>query len=229
MISRKVIIAIDGPAGSGKNELAARVARALGYFNLDTGAMYRAVALLALRNGVDPADKDEVKRLAGQARIEMAEDGRTVLNGEDVSGELRRLDVTKAVSAVAGNEGVRGILVARQREMAQGRAVVAQGRDIGTCVFPDATVKIYLDAPAAVRAERRHKELLETKGSAPSVAEIQTAIEERDRLDMMRTVGPLQCTADYLRLDNTKLNAEETAEAALALIREHIDRKEAVC
>jgi len=209
MRSRSVI-AIDGPAGAGKSTVARRLAARLGYRFLDTGALYRAVTLAVLRAGIDPSDAGRVADLAGAAQIALDPRGtppRVLLDGEDVSREIRGPAVTRAVSTVAANPAVRAAMVPFQRAFADEGGVVAEGRDIGTVVFPDAAMKFFLDADAAVRAARRALE----RGEA-DVASVEAEIRERDRKDTEREAAPLRAAPDAEVVDTTRLSAEEVVD-----------------
>jgi cytidylate kinase len=211
------IVAIDGPAGAGKSTVARRLAERLGWRFLDTGAMYRAVTLKALRTGVSPADEESMARLADAAEIELRPVGgvhKVFLDGEDVSAEIRGPEVSNSVPAVAALSRVRKAMVRVQRKFAEAGPVVAEGRDMGTVVFPDAGVKFYLDADDSVRAARRAAE----RGDA-DVAGVRTEQRERDRQDSTRTHSPLMKAADAVRLDSTTLSVEEVVERMLSTVR----------
>jgi cytidylate kinase len=208
-----LIIAIDGPAGSGKSTVARAVARRLGFTYIDSGAMYRAVALWALRLGMDLKDLHRLEQLAREAHIELP-DGRVLLNGEDVTAEIREPQVSEAASRVAAQPGVRRAMRAEQRRIgAAGRAVM-EGRDIGTVVFPEAQVKIFLDAQPEARAQRRALEL----GAA--VDDVARDLEARDQRDRNRAEAPLAQAPDAEYLDTTHLTPVQVEEAVLKLVRE---------
>lgn len=212
------IVAIDGPAGAGKSTVARRLAARLGWRFLDTGALYRAVALKALRSGVAPADAEAMARLAETADIEIrVADGaqKVLLDGEDVSREIRSPEVSNSVPAVAAHARVREAMRPRQRAFAARGRVVAEGRDMGTVVFQDAGVKFYLDADPAVRAARRAAE----RGDA-DVSRVETEQRERDRQDSTRDVAPLRAAPDAIRVDATHLSVEEVVETLFAKVRE---------
>jgi len=208
------VIAIDGPAGSGKSTVARLLAARLGCLYLDTGAMYRAVAYLALRDGVALDDAASLTALTRSAHISFTPEGRVLAGDVDVSEEIRRPSVSAAVSEVSAHAAVREILVGEQRRLARDGDCVMEGRDIGTVVFPDAAVKIYLTADPDVRAERRRKELI-AKGEHTSSAETLAAIEARDRFDAGREVAPLRVADDAVVVDTTALGIDEVV-AALA-------------
>jgi cytidylate kinase len=221
--SRKLIIAIDGPVGSGKSTLAQRVAEMMGYVYIDTGAMYRAVALKALRHGISLDAADELESLAAGTRIDLrAQDGRqqVVLDAEDVTAAIRTPDVAQAASKVAVIPGLRHVLVAEQRRAGQQGGVVMEGRDIGSVVFPEAGLKIFLTASPEVRAERRWREH-EQKGDAISLERTLDEIHERDLRDRERASSPLVRAADAVVVDSTAMEPEEVARLVVMLAREH--------
>ncbi len=207
---RKLVIAIDGPAGSGKSTIAARLAKKLGYVNLESGAMYRALALKALEQQVSLEDPEALRALAAstEIRLEPQPDGnRVLLDGRDVSQRIRESDVTLAASRVSIHPPVRQIMVSRQRAMGANGGVVMEGRDIGTAVFPNADVKVFLDADARVRAERR----VAQNGTLTS-EEAQRTVEDlvaRDQRDRTRAVSPLVPAADAVILDSTNLSIDD--------------------
>lgn len=218
-MSKRLIIAIDGPAGAGKSTLARRVALRLGAVYIDTGAMYRAVALWAMRTGIPLDDSHRLEALAKNASIEfIAGDDRLLLNGEDVTEAIRTLEVASAASEVAAVAGVRRQMVEMQREIAANSSVVMEGRDIGTVVFPDADVKIFLDATSEIRAQRRAEELGEKKIPF-DLDRLRQQIEERDARDRNRTASPLLQAQDATYLDSSKLTPIEAEEAILKIIR----------
>src|SRR5262245_25695607 len=189
-----MIVTIDGPAGAGKSSIARRLAERLGYQFLDTGAMYRAVALAALRRGLGDGDAHAIARLAGELAIDMRHE-RTILNGEDVSAAIRTSDVSVAVYLAADNVAVRERLVQLQRQIAQGRDTVTEGRDQGTVAFPAAECKIFLTASPGVRARRRYEELI-ARGEAANYDDVLAQQQDRDRRDAARPVGALIKAAD---------------------------------
>lgn len=209
---KQIIIAIDGPAGAGKSTIARSLAHRLGFTYIDTGAMYRAVALWALRTGIDLDDLHRLEQLAREAHIEFAGD-LVRLNGEDVTGAIREARVSEAASKVSLAPGVRRALREEQRRIGGSQSVVMEGRDIGTVVFPDADVKIYLDADPNIRARRRAKEI------GAEVDPIAREIAERDQRDRTRTEAPLTQAPDAEYLDSTGLSPGEVEEAILNLVR----------
>lgn len=220
-----MIVAIDGPAGSGKSTVAKMLAERLGFHYLDTGAMYRAVALTALRRGVDPLDERAVTAIARDAFIEFEHDAgsavptRILFDGEDVSLAIRAPEVDDAVSAVAKLPRVREAMVERQRAQIEYGDLVAEGRDIGTVVFPDAAVKVFLTASPEERARRRHVEL-EERGVRVAQDEVQDAMTARDTADSTRKAAPLMAAADARVLDTTDLDIEQVVDAIAAIVEE---------
>jgi len=201
------VIAIDGPAGSGKSTVARRLAERLGLEYLDTGAMYRAVTFAALRRGIDPADTEPVEKLAQVVDLEVTTDGVTV-DGVDASIEIRGPEVSRAVSLVAANPGVRRELVRRQREWTHERGGgVLEGRDIGTVVFPDAMLKVYLSARPDVRAERRAAEVTELDYET-----VAADMARRDALDQGRDTDPLRRADGALEIDTSDMTVDEIVE-----------------
>jgi cytidylate kinase len=218
----KLILAIDGPVGSGKSTVARRVAAMLGYTHLDSGAMYRAVGLKALRCGVPLDSPERLSELAGAARIDLLpRDGklRVLLDGEDVTDAIRAPEVSHAASVVAVVPGVRHPMVAEQRRAGEQGGVVMEGRDIGSVVFPHADLKIFLDASPEVRASRRQREL-EEKGEAMEFEKVLAEVHVRDRRDREREMSPLVRAADAVVVDNTAMDAEETARVIVLLAEE---------
>ncbi|MBL8230590.1 MAG: (d)CMP kinase [Bryobacterales bacterium] len=219
-MSKKIVVAIDGPAGAGKSTIARRLADRLSFLYIDTGAMYRAVALWAVRNGTDFSDMHRLEQLAVAAEIGLEDRGSKVtLNGEDISTAIRNQQISDGASKVSTIAGVRRALVDKQREMALEQSVVMEGRDIGTIVFPNAEIKIYLDASVDVRAERRLKELL-AKGADVTLEQIAKEIRERDERDRTRTASPLMQAPDAIYLDSSDLAIEQVEEAILKIVRE---------
>jgi CMP/dCMP kinase len=218
----KLIIAIDGPVGSGKSTVARSVARLLGYSYLDSGAMYRAVAWKAQRDGVLLDSPASLAVLAENTRIDLTQEGaalRVSVDGTDVTEAIRSAEVARGASQVALVPEVRRVLVDRQRSAGQAGGVVMEGRDIGTVVFPDAHLKIFLEASPEVRAERRRREVL-AKGQAVESGDMLEQVRERDRRDCERAVSPLTRAADAVLVDNTAMDAEETARLIVLLAKE---------
>ena len=220
--ARKIIVAIDGPAGAGKSTIARHVARHFGLLNLETGAMYRAFALKALRADIPFQDRQRLEALAAETVIRLEpgeEDNRVLLDGEDVTGLIRNQTVTDAASQVSVWPAIRAWLVRLQQRMGAEGGVVMEGRDIGTVVFPKAELKIFLDASPEVRAERRWKEHQE-KGDHLTVFQVLEEVRQRDQRDRERKVSPLVRAADAVIVDNTAMDVEETARLIVMLARE---------
>jgi cytidylate kinase len=219
------VIAIDGPAASGKSTLGLRLANALGYLFFDTGIMYRAVTWLALQRGIDVRDEAAVTALAEKTQIEVApasrSDGRAgdiLVEGTDITWETRLPEVEANVSIVSAHRGVRSALSQQQRRIGQRGHIVMVGRDIGTVVLPEADLKIYLDASPEQRARRRYDEII-ARGAHADYNEILNKVIERDRIDSTRDVAPLKAAEDAVVLDSDKLDADEVFERVLALCR----------
>ncbi|HEY5068332.1 MAG TPA: (d)CMP kinase, partial [Candidatus Acidoferrum sp.] len=226
---QKLTIAIDGPAGSGKSSLARRVATMLGYLYMDSGAMYRAVALKALRRKLPLNDERALSAIARETHVELKRPSAAqeaagakncvFLDGLEVTDEIRTEEVAQAASRLATIRDVREVLVAEQQRTGAGGGIVMEGRDIGTVVFPAAQLKIFLDASPEVRAERRWKEHQE-KGHQVSLQEVVEEVRERDRRDRERKVSPLVRAADAVLVDNTAMGIEETARLIVMLVKE---------
>ncbi len=213
MSARRLVIAIDGPAGSGKSTIAARLAKKLGYVNLESGAMYRALALKALESYADLDSEDAMRELAERISIDLIpreEGNRVVMDGRDVSQRIREADVSAAASRVSVHPSVRRIMVARQRAMGEQGGVIMEGRDIGTVVFPNADVKIFLDADVGVRAERR---LLQNAAAANNAHQVKAELAERDRRDQSRAASPLVAAPDAVHLDSTHKSIDQVVAA----------------
>ena len=227
--SRHIVVAIDGPAGAGKSTIARRIAAKMGCLYIDTGAMYRAVGLWALRERMPLDDMHRLDQIARAARIELHGSPEAVLlNGEDVTEAIRAPEVSDAASKVSAIPAVRRALVEKQRQMGERSSVVMEGRDIGTVVFPKASVKIYLDADPAVRARRRVKDLAE-KGRTASLDQVEREMRERDLRDSTRPDSPLIQAPDAVYVDSTPHSLEEVERIILNVVREKTSNgKEAV-
>lgn len=219
-----VSVAIDGPAGAGKSTLARRLAAELGYIYVDTGAMFRTIGLYALRAGKDPKDNEAVNALLPEISLKFAFIGgeqHIYLNGEDVSTAIRTEEVGMAASAVGANPEVRAFLLGMQRDMAKTQDVLMDGRDIGTVVLPDATVKIFLTASPEARATRRWKEY-QQKGVEVSYEEVLADVRQRDYQDTHRATAPLRQADDAQLLDTSEMNFEQSLEAMKKMIVEKV-------
>jgi cytidylate kinase len=217
---RKLTIAIDGPAGAGKSTIAARLARKLGYVNLESGAMYRALALQAIESDASFDDEDALVKLANASRIQLEptiSGNRTLLDGKDVSARIRERDVTEGASRISVHPKVRQWMVSHQREMGAGGGVVMEGRDIGTKVFPDADLKIFLDADPVVREQRRMAQQKISGEVAPNVA---ADLRERDRRDRTRAASPLVAAEDAVVIDSSAMSEDEVLARIEELARE---------
>jgi len=215
---RPLIIAIDGPSGVGKGTVSRALARALDYTHVDTGAMYRAVGWAADQRGLSLTDEDAVSALAATLQLTV-EDGLVVADGTDISRAVRTPDIDKAATAVARMPKVREILVDRQRALARGRGVVMEGRDIGTVVFPDADVKIYLDASPQERARRRAAD--PAHGGGPQeLAAVATALAARDKIDSTRSVSPLMVAPDAIVVDTTDIPVDAVVARVMEMVRQ---------
>ncbi len=222
MSRRKLVIAIDGPAASGKSTTARLAAEALGYLHIDTGAMYRAVTLAVIREGVNPSDVDAIGTLVARIRVEerpSAAGRRVFLNDGDVTDLLRTPEITRTVSAVSALPVVRAAMVREQRRMGADGGVVLEGRDIGTVVFPDADLKFFLIAGIEARARRRLRDL-EAIGERPDADRLRAEIEERDRLDSTRSASPLRQAEGAIVLDTSTLTIPEQVEVVVRAARQ---------
>ena len=221
---RRPIVAIDGPAASGKSTTARLVAERLGYRWVDTGAMYRALALKVVREKIKPWEEGKLREMLGRTEVRLEEgDGglRVLLDGEDVTDLVRSPEVTRAVSWVCALPFVREAMVQLQRRMAAGGGVVMEGRDIGTVVAPDAEVKVFLDADVRERARRRWRELRE-KGMDVSLEDVERELEERDRKDSAREHSPLRRAPDAILVDTTNLSVEEQVERIVRMVEAYV-------
>ena len=226
-MNRTVNIAIDGPAGAGKSTIAKRVAKTLQYIYVDTGAMFRAMAIHLIRMGTDTSDAEAISRDAQSADITIEyRDGEqaVLLNGENVTPYLRTEEVGNMASVSSVNPDVREKMADLQRQLAAKQNVVMDGRDIGTVILPDAQVKIYLTASVEVRGMRRYKELVE-KGQEADLAKIEAEIRERDHRDMTRPIAPLKQADDAVYIDSSDMTIEEVTEAILAICREKLEQE----
>ena len=221
-MSKVFNIAIDGPAGAGKSTIAKRAAAGLGFVYVDTGAMYRAMALYFLRKGIAPEDEKAVSNAAGEVEVTITYEAgaqQVILNGENVSGLIRTEEVSAMASATSVYLPVREKLVELQKRLAEKENVIMDGRDIGTCVLPNADLKIYLTASTKVRAKRRYDELA-ARGEGGSLEAIEAEIEERDYRDMHREHSPLKQAEDAVLVDTSDMTVEEVIEKILELAAE---------
>jgi CMP/dCMP kinase len=219
---RKLTIAIDGPAGAGKSTIASRLARKLGYVNLESGAMYRALALKAIGKDASFDDEAALVQLADNSRIKLEPTiggNRTLLDGRDVSSRIRERDVTEAASRVSVHPKVRAWMVAHQRAMGAGGGIVMEGRDIGTKVFPDADLKIFLDADPVVREQRR---MQQQKIQGEVAANVAAELRERDRRDRTRAVSPLVAAPDAVVIDSTSMSEDDVLEQVERLVKQKL-------
>ena len=220
------VIAIDGPAGAGKSTLAAHLARKFGFLNLETGAMYRALALKAIENDLAFEDEAALMDLAEYTRLALepqAEGNRIFLDGVDVSRRVRDVDVTEAASKVSVHPALRAWMVTQQRKLGERGGVVMEGRDIGTAVFPDAEVKIFLDAAPEVRGNRRFRQRGPENQSKVTEESVLKELRERDSRDRNRAQSPLRPAADAVILDSTAMTLDEVLTAAEAIVRSHVE------
>ncbi len=223
--SLKLTIAIDGPAGAGKSTIAARLARKLGYVNLESGAMYRALALKAIRNDISFDDEPALLALAQRSKVRLEptrEGNRVFLDGMDVSQRIREQDVTNAASRVSIHPSVRQWMVERQRELGTGGGVIMEGRDIGTKVFPHAEVKVFLDAHPEVRQQRRVLQRAE-KGIQAEPQRIAAELQERDLRDRTRAASPLVAAEDAVIIDSSQLSIDQVVDKVEELVRKKLN------
>lgn len=219
------VIAIDGPVASGKSSVARAVAHGLGFVYLDTGAMYRAIGLLAVEAGLSLDDEEAVVALAGGRRLHFDAEGRLFADGRDVSDAIRTLPAGEAASRVSALPGVRRLLVEQQRVLGREVDIVMEGRDIGTNVFPDAEVKVYLDAHPHVRSQRRAAEF-RARGVEVDHHEVLEALRQRDLRDASRAVAPLRKAADAVEIDTSDMTFNEVVDAILALVQSRAEAEQ---
>ena len=213
------VVAIDGPAGTGKGTITKLIAKELGLLNIDTGATFRCVALNMLQEKIDVKEENRIEEMLNRLHIDMYPNGKIYLNGKDVTKKIREKDVNDFVSPVAVLPIVRNKLLEVQRKIAEGKDVIMEGRDIGTVVFPNADVKIYLDAAAEERARRRVLQNQE-KGIKSSYEEVLKGIKDRDKRDSTREIAPLKKAEDAIYVDSTNLSVEEVVEKIIGIIKE---------
>ncbi len=222
-MAKTISIAIDGPAGAGKSTIAKRLAKELGFYYVDTGAIYRTVAYFLDLLGISPKDVDGVERYIDELTVDLYydEEGRqhTLMNGLDVSDDIRTQDISQKASLVSAHAVVREMLLDMQREVAREHNVIMDGRDIGTVVLPKANVKIFLTASAEVRAKRRTDELI-AKGQKADFAKILKEIEQRDYQDSHREIAPLKMARDSVKVDTSELNIDQVVEAIRKIVKE---------
>ena len=222
--ARKLIIAIDGPSGAGKGTIARALAARLAYRHVDTGAMYRAVAWKALSQGLDLHDEAAVASVSDRALFDL-DAGHVLIDGVDVTTAIRTPGIDKGAAAVARHPAVRRALVARQQEMGRGGGVVMEGRDIGTVVFPDADLKIYLDASPEERARRRASDPAHSAAGSSALVDVATALAERDRSDSTRAVSPLAMAGDAIHIETTGVPIESVVEDVMRMVESFIAAK----
>ena len=222
----RINIAIDGPSAAGKSTIANRLAEQLGYIHLDTGAMYRCTALKCVKEGIAFDDEDAVCDMLKDTDMRMTSDGKSFLDGEDVSQEIRTDEISLGASDVSKLKRVREDLVARQQELAKEKGYILDGRDIGTVVLPDAEVKIYLTASAQARAERRYKQNIEKGIETSDIETIRKEIEQRDYQDMHRENSPLRPAEDSITVDTSDMDIEEVVETVMNICQPFLDKEE---
>jgi len=224
-MEKHISIAIDGPAGAGKSTIARRIAKELGYYYVDTGAIYRTVAYFMDLLGISPKDSDGVSRYIDEltVQIEYDEEGvqHMIMNGMDVSNDIRTQDISQKASLISAQPVVREVLLDMQREVARQHNVVMDGRDIGTVVLPDAQVKIFLTASAEVRAKRRTDELL-AKGQKANFDQILKEIQQRDYQDTHRPIAPLKMCRDSVKVDTSEMNIDQVVETIRTIVNEKV-------
>lgn len=217
-----ITIAIDGPSAAGKSTVAKGVAKKLGFVYVDTGAMYRSVTLYALNHDIDCRNDEEVVRCLPEVKINLSIDGKVLLNGEDVTSEIRTQRVVDNVSYIAANKGVRLFLVEQQRQMAKDISIVMDGRDIGTYVLPHADVKIFQVASIKERAKRRFLENI-SKGISCTLEDVEKDLERRDYIDSHRDFAPLKQAEDAIAVDTSFMTADEAVETIIRIIEEKVE------
>lgn len=222
----KINIAIDGPSAAGKSTIAKMLGKRLGYIHLDSGAMYRCTAYKANLNGIDIEDEDAICEMLKHTDIVLTEDGDVILDGKNVSKEIRSDEISQLASRVSKLKRVREDLVARQKKMAEDKGFIMDGRDIGTVVLKDAEVKVYLTASAHARAVRRLKQNNDQKIKTSDLETIEKEIEERDYRDMHRAASPLKKAEDAVEIDSSNLNAEQVLDAIYTLVLEKIQKED---
>ena len=224
-MEKNVSIAIDGPAGAGKSTIARRIAKEMGYYYVDTGAIYRTVAYFMDLLGISPKDSDGVSRYIDELtiQIEYDEDGvqHMIMNGMDVSNDIRTQDISQKASLISAQPVVREVLLDMQREVARQHSVVMDGRDIGTVVLPDADVKIFLTASAEVRAQRRTDEL-QAKGQKANYSQILKEIQQRDYQDTHRPIAPLKMCRDSVKVDTSEMDIDQVVQTIRTIVMEKV-------
>ncbi len=225
---KRLTIAIDGPSGAGKSTVAKSLAKELGYTYIDTGAMYRSVALRVKERGISPEEELAIIQLASSLHIAFIADGGkafVLCDGEDITEGIRTHEISHLASTISKQKGLREVLVQMQREMGKGGGVILEGRDIGTVVFPDAEVKFYIDAESEERTRRRYDEMVE-KGVAVDFKETREELMRRDHSDMNRAHSPLKKAADAIFIDSTHCSVKEVVEEMVRIIKEKIESHE---
>jgi len=221
-VKQGLVIAIDGPSGAGKSTIARLLAKRLGYLQIDTGAMYRAVAVLISRAGLDPADENAIKRFCANLEVRLETNAgiqKVIANGQDVTGQIRTPEVSRVTSRISALKPVRDALLLAQREMGRSGGVVLEGRDIGTVVFPDADLKFFLFASPEVRGKRRFEELV-AKGERITLQETIAAVIHRDEQDSQRDLAPLRQAEDAIPIDSSDIGIEEVVSRMETLVLE---------
>lgn len=224
----KINIAIDGPSAAGKSTIAKLLCKKLGYIHLDTGAMYRCTAYKALNKNLDLNDEQQIVKMLNNTKIELSNDGRVLLDDQDVTLYIRQDNISLAASKVSKHPKVREILVARQQEMAKTKGFIMDGRDICTVVLPNAEVKVFMTASPLSRAQRRYKQNIEQNLETSDVETIAKEIEQRDLQDMTRSASPLIQAKDAILLDTSNLSIEESVDEIYKLCKPFLENKEAI-